>query len=119
LNTEGKRIGEARIERLLLLERLVWERVNDQRHRRYPRAWKDSYRRWWKEKEWEWPASEPFWRQHQRVLKAAHDHRLTPKPLAELSRAELVATAVQRLAEMGFPEDEAAEVLPPVDELLP
>jgi hypothetical protein len=57
--------------------------------------------------------------QHQRVLKAAHDHRLPPNPLAELSRAELVAAAVQRLAEMGFPEDEVAEVLPPVDEFLP
>jgi hypothetical protein len=108
-----------RIERLLLLERLVWERVNDQRHSRYTRAWKDFYRSWRKEEEWEWPTSESFPMQHQRVLRAAQAHRLPPNPLAELSRAELVRAAVQRLAEMGFAENEVAEVLPPVDELLP
>ena len=111
--------SEGQVERLLLLERLVWERVNDQRHSRYTRAWKDFYRRWWKEEEWEWPTSEPFWMQHQRVLKAVQQHGLPPDPIAGIAREDLVRAAVQRLAEMGFLENEVAKVLPPVDELLP
>ena len=111
--------SEGQIERLLLLERLVWERVNDQRHSRFTRAWKDFYRRWWKQEEWEWPTSEPFWMQHQRVLNAVRQHGLAPNPCAGLTREELVRAAVERLVEMGFPENEVAVVLPPVDELLP
>ncbi|MCI0539050.1 MAG: hypothetical protein L0Z50_27905 [Verrucomicrobiales bacterium] len=111
--------SEGQVERMLLLERLVWERVNDLRHGRYLRAWKDFYRRWWKEGEWEWPTSEPFWMQHKRLLKAVQQHRLPPDPLSDVTRDELVRAAVRRLGEMGFPENEVAQVLPPMDELLP
>jgi hypothetical protein len=111
--------SKGQIERLLLLERLLWERVNDERHSRYTRAWKNFYRRWWKEEEWEWPTSEPFWMQHQRVVKAVHQHRLPSDPLAEITKPELVQAALRRLEEMGFPETEVARVLPPVEELLP
>lgn len=112
-------LSAGQTDRLFLLERLVWERVNEERHGRYVRAFKDFYRRWWKEEEWEWPTSEPFWMQHKRVVKAVHAHGLPANPLADMRRDDLVAAAVKRLAEAGFPENEVAQVLPPVDELLP
>ncbi len=107
------------LDRLLYLERLVWERVNYERHSRYTSAWKAFYRRWWTEKEWEWPTSEPFWMQHKRILKAVHEHGLPPDPLANTSRAQLVEAALNHLTEMGFPPTDVAQVLPPVEELLP
>lgn len=110
---------EGQVERLLLLERLAWERVNSERHGRYTRAFKNFYRRWWQEEEWEWPTSEPFWMQHQRVVKAVHQHQLPVNPLAETTKEELVQGAIRRLADMGFPESEVAKVLPPLEELLP
>lgn len=110
---------EGQLDRLLLLERLLWERVNEQRHSAYTRAWKNFYRLWWKEQEWEWPTSEPFWMQHQRVVKAVHQYQLPPNPLAEVTKEDLIRSALQRLAEMGFPESDVAQVLPPVEELLP
>jgi len=111
--------NEGQIERLLLMERLVWERVNDERHRRYTRAWKDFFRRWWKEAEWSWPTSEPFWMQHQRAVQAVHQQQLHTNPLADTAREDLLSAALRRLADMGFPQNEVARVLPPVDELLP
>ena len=110
---------DGHLERLLLIERLVWERVNDQRHSRYSRAWKDFYWSWRKEEGWEWPTAEQFWLQHRRLAEAAHQHGLPPNPLASLTRADLVQAAVRRLGEMGFPENEVAQVRPPLDELLP
>jgi len=58
------------VERLLAIERLVWERVNEHRHKRYTRTWKDFYRRWRKESGWDWPTAEQFWLQHRRTLSA-------------------------------------------------
>jgi hypothetical protein len=107
------------LDRLLLLERLVWERVNYERHSRYTSSWKSFYRRWWTEKEWQWPTSEPFWMQHKRVVRAVHEHKLPPDPLASLSKSQLIDAALLRLEEMGFPQTEVAQVLPPVEELLP
>jgi Holliday junction resolvasome RuvABC DNA-binding subunit len=57
--------------------------------------------------------------QHKRVLAAAHDHQLPANPMGDTTREELVRAAVAALGEMGFPEKEVAQVLPPVDELLP
>jgi hypothetical protein len=111
--------SEGHIERLLLLERLLWERVNDERYGRYTRAWKKFYRQWWREAEWEWATSEPFWMQHRRLVKAVHRHGLAQDPLSDSSKQELVRAAIRRLGEMGFAEAEVAQVLPPVEELLP
>jgi len=112
-------LKEGEIERLLLLERLVWERINDERYGRYSRAWKEFYRRWRKEESWDWPTSEPFWMQHQCLAKAVRQHALPPNPIAGLAPADLVTAALRRLNEMGFPESEVRQVLPPVEELLP
>src|SRR5207249_1822520 len=62
------KLERLRLERLFLLERLVWERVNQQRHSRYTRPWRRFYRSWRKEPDWEWLTSEAFHRQHERLL---------------------------------------------------
>ncbi|MBI2929652.1 MAG: hypothetical protein HYY24_28660 [Verrucomicrobia bacterium] len=108
------------IERLLALERLVWERVNEQRHSRYTRAWKNFYRQWRREEDWEWPTSEQFWLQHRRLVEAVHRHALPAKPLANVPPEQLVEAALREVAKLGgAAENEIAQVLPPVDELLP
>jgi hypothetical protein len=72
-----------------------------------------------KEAEWSWPTSEPFWMQHKRAVQAAHQHELPANPLADIARDDLVRAALLRLADMGFPQNEVARVVPPLDELLP
>lgn len=109
-----------RVDRLLLIERLVWERVNDQRHGHYTRAWKEFYRRWRMEEGWAWPVNEPFRPQHHRLLQAARTHGLPPNPLAVLSREELVRLAVAKVASLAAAtESELSQVRPPLEEMLP
>jgi hypothetical protein len=108
------------LERLLALERLVWERVNKLRHEQYTRAWKDFYRQWRHEDDWEWPVSEQFWLQHRRVIQAVRRHGLPPNPLANMPPPDLVDAALKEVAKVGGAnQNEIAKVLPPLDELLP
>jgi hypothetical protein len=108
------------LERLLALERLVWERVNEQRHQRYTRAWKDFCRQWRREDDWEWPVSEQFWLQHRCLTQAVRRHGLPPNPLADLSPCDLVRAALKEVATVGAAsQNEIAKVLPPFEELLP
>ena len=108
------------LERLLALERLVWERVNEQRHGRYTRAWKNFYRRWRDEENWEWPTDEQFWLQHRRLVEGARRNGLLANPLADVRPPQLVEAALPEVAKLGgASEKEIAQVLPPVDELLP
>jgi len=107
-------------ERRILLERLIWERVNEQRHTRYTRPWRRFYRSWRQELDWEWPSSEAFTAQHQRLLGAARGYGLPPDPLADTPKEALVETAVAAVCQVAAAaKQEVAEVLPPVYELLP
>lgn len=116
----GTKLTQGRFELLLLLERLVWERVNERRHRCYTQPWKDFYRQWRKEEHWEWPSNELFVFQHECLLAAARRHSLPADPLANLTKAELVQTAIDQILAMErFTQNDIASVLPPVDELLP
>jgi hypothetical protein len=108
------------LERLFAVKRAIWERVNAQRHTRYNRAWKDFYRQWRREADWEWPTEEAWWLQHRRAHEAAQKHGLPPDPLAGLDRLDLVKAALTEVAVVtAATENEIAQVLPPVDELLP
>lgn len=88
------------VERSLALERLVWERVNEQRHERYTRAWKNFYLQWRQEENWEWPTSEQFWLQHRRLVQAVARHGLPQNPLAD-ARPEQLRAAAQPEARGG------------------
>ena len=117
---EAEEPSEAELEFLIRLERIVWEKVNDQRHSRFTRNWRNFYRSWRREPNWQWPTDELFRWQHERLVKAAREHHLSANPLAGGSRAQLVETAVARIRAMQrFQEKDIASVLPPVEELLP
>lgn len=108
------------LERLLALERSVWERVNRHRHEAYTRGWKEFFRHWRQEDEWEWPTSEPFWRQHRRLVDAAQRHGLPPDPLASLPPNRLVQAVLSEVTVLTrATKDELAQVLPPIEEMLP
>ncbi|MBI4657922.1 MAG: hypothetical protein HY735_03575 [Verrucomicrobia bacterium] len=108
------------VERLLLIERLIWECVNAQRHGQYTRAWKEFFRSWRKEDGWIWPTQKPFLAQHQQLLSAARAHRLQPNPLASLPRHELLLAALTKVANLtAATQSELDQVCPPLDELLP
>lgn len=108
------------LERLLALERLIWERVNTRRHSAYTSAWKVFYRRWRQEQDWAWPAHGQFWSQHRQLLKAVREHGLPANPMASERREDLVEAALREVAKVGrASEEEIALVCPPVEELLP
>ena len=112
--------GKLDVERLLAVERLVWERVNQHRHGCYTQAWKTFYRSWRQEEGWDWVTSEPFWMQHRRLAAAAHHHRLPANPLADVGKQKLIRTAISEVSKLAAAsENEIAQVLPPVEELLP
>lgn len=101
-------------------ERLIWECVNRERHSRYQRAWKDFYRRWRKEDEWDWPTAESFPFQHNRVCAAAERHGLPIDPLAEVSSEVMVESALARASVLGFvPVEQLQRICPPISEMLP
>lgn len=109
-----------RFERLLLVERLLWERVNEQRHSRYTRPWRAFYRSWRREPDWEWPTSEPFAAQHHRLLAGARAHGLPANPLASVPLENLVEAATQEVCHLAAAtQAEVAALLPPTQELLP
>lgn len=112
-------ITRPRFELLIMVERLVWERVNQQRYSRYTKPWKQFYCRWRRENP-VWPTDDPFARQHTRLLEAARSHGLPPNPMANAPAAQLVQAAVQEiLALERFTKEDVAAVLPPLYELLP
>ncbi|MBE7501813.1 MAG: hypothetical protein HS113_16220 [Verrucomicrobiales bacterium] len=108
------------LERWLLLERMVWERVNQARYDRFTRAWKRFHRQWRGDEDWDWPNAEPFWLQHRYLADAVRRHQLPPDPLAGLRPEQLVAAALEEVATVAHAtRNEIDQVLPPVEELLP
>lgn len=83
-------IDNLRLERLLVVEEMLWQCVNRERYLVYQRAWKDFYRAWQQDRVGEWPTSEPFLQQHQRVCDAVRQHELPPAPLGTIDAREAV-----------------------------
>lgn len=108
------------LERWLLIERLIWQRVNEARYALYSRAWRRFYRSWRQEPHWEWPTSERFAQQHERLLAAARAHDLPENPFGHTQKEDLVTAAVNDVCRLtAATAVEIAHVLPPVYELLP
>lgn len=116
---EGE-ISDERLERLLHVERALWQGVNRERYGLYQREWKAFYRRWQSAAEWSWPVAEPFWTQHQRVVSAARQHGLPPDPLAGPARVLAYEQGVRRASTLtGASPAELELVQPPLEEMLP
>lgn len=114
-------LDEASLERLLLIEQMLWQCVNRERYLVYQRAWKEFYRAWQKDRIGEWPTAEPFLQQHRRVCEAARGHGLPPAPLAaEATRREIYDRGRDRAALLvAASAAELALVAVPLDRMLP
>ncbi len=113
-------VSDERLERLLHLERALWQCVNRERYLTYQRAWKAFYRRWQAAEEWSWPMGEPFWMQHERILRAARQYGLPPQPLDPSGRSLVYREGSRRAANLaGATAEEMAWVSPPLEEMLP
>lgn len=110
-----------KLERLLFLERTLWQCVNRERYSVYQRAWKDFYCRWRHAVEGAWPRSEPFWMQHQYIHDAARRHALPAAPLADPAvKKRIVDAGLRKAASLvNASVDELALVQPPLEEMLP
>lgn len=113
--------GDADVDRLLLVEQLLWQCVNRERYLVYQQAWKAFYRDWQRDRVGEWPTSEPFLQQHRRVCEAARAHALPPAPLAsEATRREVFDRGRERVAALAAATPkELRLVAMPLDTILP
>lgn len=83
-------LDDLRLERLLLVEAMLWQCINRERYLVYQRAWKDFYRSWQQDRIGDWPTSEPFLQQHRRVCDAVRQHGLPAAPLATADARQAV-----------------------------
>jgi hypothetical protein len=83
-------VDDRQLERLLLVEEMLWQCVNRERYVVYQRAWKDFYRAWQRDQVGDWPTAEPFSQQHRRVSAAVREHGLPPAPLGTLAARQAV-----------------------------
>ena len=113
--------GAAALDRLLLVEQLLWQCVNRERYLVYQQAWKAFYRAWQQDRVGEWPTSESFLQQHRRVCAAARAHGLPPAPLAgEATRREVFARGRDRAASLAAATPEELRLVAmPLDTILP
>jgi hypothetical protein len=83
-------VDDRQLERLLLVEEMLWRCVNRERYAVYQRAWKNFYRAWQHDRVGEWPTAEPFFQQHGRVCAAVRQHGLPPAPLGTAAARQAV-----------------------------
>jgi len=83
-------IDDLRLERLLLVEEMLWKCINRERYLVYQQAWKDFYRSWQRDRIGDWPTAEPFALQHRRVCEAVRQHCLPPSPLGTAAARQAV-----------------------------
>jgi hypothetical protein len=112
---------EDRLERLLAIERCIWEAVNRERYLRYQHEWKEFHRRWQQDRVGEWPTSESFAEQHRRVSQAVAEHALPTAPIhTPAQKKEVFDLGVRRAAAlMAATSTELDAVLFPIEVILP
>lgn len=112
---------DLRLERLLLVEEMLWQCVNRERYLVYQRAWKDFYRGWQQDRVGEWPTSEPFLQQHHRVCEAVRRHGLPPAPLGTVAaRQGIYERGQARAAALVAATPQDMELVAvPLDTMLP
>jgi hypothetical protein len=108
------------LQRLLMVERILWQCLDQDRYRQFTSAWKEFFRRWRQEPDWQWPTSESFFLQHGRLLKAVHDYGMPANPIPDAIRPDIVGQAIRRTAVLtAASAEEIAIIQPPLTELLP
>ncbi|MDL5056926.1 hypothetical protein [Geitlerinema calcuttense] len=109
------------LERFLLIEKSLWERVNRSRYQIYQSEWKTFYRSWQKDSVGAWPTNESFAFQHERVLEAAERYNLPKAPLNGLDqKSRIYEKGCEDTQILLSARDEEIQcVLPPLEVMLP
>ena len=112
---------ESRLERLLMIERGIWEYVNRERYLVYQHEWKEFYRRWQRDQVGQWPSSEPFGRQHHRVVDAVLEFNLPAAPILTPAQKQVIFNkGVQRAVTLfAASPAEIEAIIFPIDVILP
>jgi hypothetical protein len=109
-----------RVHALIRVERIIWECVDQERYRPFVRAWKEFYRAWRAEEDWQWPTVEAFPLQHARLVAAVSRHGLPVDPVPAAARQAVVERALSRAAVRADTSPaRVAQLAPPSEELLP
>jgi hypothetical protein len=104
----------------LMREREAWIAINEARYRVYQREWKEFHRRWRQTSDWSWPTEEPFVEQHDRLVSAAREHRLNPRPLDERKKQEVYEAGLAEAAKRFDVDVETVRaVAPHIQDALP
>lgn len=114
-------LAEPVLERLLLVERTIWECVNRGRYRLYQHEWKEFYRRWQRDTVGAWPTAEPFLIQHRRLCAAVAEFMLPAAPLSPAAvRESIYQDGIARTIVLtAATPEEIAAVAMPLDIILP
>ncbi|MCX6875817.1 MAG: hypothetical protein NTW21_18710 [Verrucomicrobia bacterium] len=112
---------ETYLERLLMIERGIWEGVNRERYLVYQHEWKQFYGRWQQDQVGQWPSSEPFAQQHRRVSEAVVECHLPATPiLMPEQKHGIFNQGIQRaVALLAATPKELEAVLFPLEVILP
>jgi hypothetical protein len=109
-----------RLRRVMAIERQIWVTVNRERYGVYQRSWKNFFRQWRRENEFQWPPDIPFRQQHELLDHAARKYGLPQVPLDEAARDAALAAARADAADiLAASEEELDLAVPPLEELLP
>jgi hypothetical protein len=109
-----------RLRRAIVIEKQVWASINRERYGIYQRAWKEFYRQWRREPDFQWPRPIPFREQHARLDEAAGKYVLPKSPLIDSARRAALAKAREDAAELlAVMDEEWDAAVPPLEVLLP
>ena len=109
-----------RLRRAIAIEKQVWVSINRERQGVYRRSWKDFYRQWRNEPDFQWPRQTAFLEQHARLDEAASRYALPRAPLDDSARRAALAIARADAAEiLAASNEELEDIVPPLEVLLP
>jgi hypothetical protein len=109
-----------RLRRAIVIEKHIWSSINRERYGIYQRLWKEFYRQWRRESDFQWPCPTSFLEQHRRLHEAADRYSLPESPLDESKRNACLKAALADAAEVLAASDEELEMIaPPTEVLLP
>jgi len=108
------------LRRAIVIEKQVWGSINRERYGVYQRSWKQFYRQWRREPDFQWRRRIPFREQHAALEEAACRYALPNVPLDDSARRAALVKARADAAEILAASDEELDnTVPPLEVLLP
>lgn len=109
-----------RVRRAIMIEKQIWQSVNCYRYDAFQSAWKEFYRQWRREPNFEWPRKISFADQCACLNNAAQKYGLPQAPLDDARRRKALTKARQDAAEIFAAADEELDLItPPLEVMLP